>query len=558
MSRKTKKRVVTDAFQNALSRMGAFMPNLLEATQYPMTRFTRDWQTLTSLYRSHWIVRRIVDAVPEDMLKNGYKVISQIDPDAIRKITRTEQKTRTYDKLLKAMKWGRLYGGAAALIMLDGQENELDTPLDYDSIKPGDYKGLLVFDRWSGISPDEVIVTDANDPEFGLPESYTITSDVMERGIRVHHSRLLRFTGRDLPYIEELTENYWGTSEIEHVFDELKKRDNVSWNIAMLTFMASLRVMKLEGMGMMTATGNTRAQQDLYNTIQAMNTMMNNNSIQILGEKDAYETHQYTFGGIGETYDRFMMDVAGAAEIPVTKLFGRSPAGMNATGENDMQNYYDAIEEKQETALRPVFDKLLPVIFTSTLGAVPDDFAYEFNAVRKPKDDEMADLASKNTSAITQAFSAGIISQRTALKELRQQSEITGMWSNITDEDIEKADDEVVSADEGAMGDMFGGEPVAVQTQDAWKEDEHLRDADGKFSSTGGAKKKNRYQKSRKRGTIKLSKAEYARIVSEINTNLPKEQRSKKICVMHIGNYRYTFKPLDFGEYEFLEKKKIR
>ena len=139
-----------------------------------------------------------------------------------------------------------------------------------------------------------------------------------------------------------------------------------------------------------------------------------------------------------------MMDVSGAAEIPVTKLFGRSPAGMNATGESDMQNYYDVIEEKQESQLRPIFDKLLPVIYISTLGAVPDDFSYEFNAVRKPKDDEMADLASKNTDSVTKAFSAGMISQQ------------TGMGSNITDEDIEKASDEVPDASEAMFGGMFG------------------------------------------------------------------------------------------------------
>lgn len=68
----------------------------------------------------------------------------------------------------------------------------------------------------------------------------------------------------------------------------------------------------------------------------------------------------------------------------------------------------------------------------------------------------MADLASKNTDSVTKAFQAGLISQRVALKELRQQSELTGMWTNITDEDIEKADDEVMSPDEG-MGGMMGG-----------------------------------------------------------------------------------------------------
>ena len=198
---------------------------------------------------------------------------------------------------------------------------------------------------------------------------------------------------------------------------------------------------------------------DLYNTIQGMNAMMNNNSIQILGENDSFETHQYTFGGIADTYDRFMMDVAGAAETPVTKLFGRSPAGMNATGESDMQNYYDTIEEKQESILRPIYDKLLPIMAMSALGAVPDDLDFEFNAVRRPDEDEMSDLASKNTDSVTKAFQAGLISQRTALKELRSQSGITGMWTNITDEDIEKADDTIKDPNEGMgdMGSLFGG-----------------------------------------------------------------------------------------------------
>jgi phage-related protein (TIGR01555 family) len=220
--------------------------------------------------------------------------------------------------------------------------------------------------------------------------------------------------------------------------------------------MANLRVMKMDGMGMMLGTGNEKAQRDLYNTVQAMNTLMNNNSIQILGENDSYETHQYTFGGIADVYDRFMMDVAGAAETPVTKLFGRSPAGMNATGESDMQNYYDTIEEKQENELRPVYDKLLPIIMMSTFGAVPDDFDYDFNPVRRAPEDEMADLASKNTDSVTKAFQAGLISQKVALKELRQQSELTGMWTNIGDRDIENADDEVMRPDEGMGGDMFG------------------------------------------------------------------------------------------------------
>ena len=521
MSRKSKKnkntqpverKTTQDSFQNPLARTGVFMPNLLEATQYPLTRFSSDWQTINSLYRSHWVVRRIIDVIPEDMTKNGYKITSQIDPYNLKKLETVFRRTSTHKNILKGLKWGRLYGGAGALIMIEGQEDELDQPLDMDRLMPGSYKGLLVLDRWSGITPNDKLIDDPSDPEFGLPESYTLTSDVMEKGIQVHHSRILRFTGRPLPYLEEIAEQYWGASEIEHVIDELKKRDNVSWNIATLTFMASLRVMKMEGMDMVLATGNEKAKQALYNTVQAMNALMNNNSLQILGENDHYETHQYTFGGIAQVYDCFMMDVAGAAETPVTKLFGRSPAGMNATGESDLQNYYDVIEEKQENELRPVYDKLLPIIMMSTFGAVPDDFDYEFNPVRRAPEDEMADLASKNTDSVTKAFQAGLISQKVALKELRQQSELTGMWTNIGDEDIEKADDEVMSPDEG-MGDMMsmfvGGKsqenvnenkenndiqekgttdslPFDLTTDDAEFENKHPRDKDGKFSKGGG------------------------------------------------------------------------
>ena len=333
----------------------------------------------------------------------------------------------------------------------------------------------------------------------------------------------------------------------------------------MLTFMANLRVMKMDGMGQLLATGNEQAQMQLYNTIQGMNAMMNNNSLQVLGENDSYETHQYTFGGIGETYDRFMMDVAGAAEIPVTKLFGRSPAGMNATGESDMQNYYDTIEEKQEAELRPVYDKILPIMFISTFGGIPDDWDYEFNPIRRPRDDEMSDLASKNTDSVTKAFQAGMVSQRTALKELRQQAEMTGMWSNITDEDIEKADASVMQPDEG-MSDLMNGvfgtvheaeekAPQPQRTSDAkWEESKHPRQPDGRFG-TGAETRK--FDRQKRRREVKLSKEEYARVVSALNTNLTKEEREKKILQRAIGNYNYIIENNGFDNYRIIAKIKI-
>lgn len=475
------RKLTLDEFVNPLARSGAGMPNLLEATEYPLTRFTQNWQVLNSLYRSHWVVQKIINTIPQDMMKNGYDFQSDINPDQIQKISKIIRQTRLHSKILNGLYWGRLYGGAAGIIMIDGEADRMDEPLDLDRVMPGAFKGLLIMDRWSGIMPSADLITDITDPDFGMPEYYEVTLPEGQGVIRLHNSRVCRFSGREMPYLEKLAENYWGTSEMEHVFSELKKRDNVSWNIALLTFMANIRVMKIDGMEQLLAYGGDKSQQALYNTLEGLNMMLNNNGIQILGKDDSYESHQYTFSGLGEVYDRFMMDVSGACGIPVTKLFGRSPAGMNSTGDADMDNYYDTIEQSQESQLRPVLDKLLPIVCMSALGAVPDDLDYIFNPVRRPSNDEKQSLGSQQTAAVVQAYTAGLVSEKTALRELQGSSKLTGMWTNITDKQIEAASDQPEAAGEMDIPGMS-----SMETQDSdFEESKHPRNDDGKFTGGG-------------------------------------------------------------------------
>ena len=440
-----------DAFSNALARLGVGTPNLLEYTEYVKTNFTADYNTLTALYRENWIVGRIVDVVAEDMVKNWYSIKSQISPESKKKITRLEARTGVRAKVLEGLKWGRLYGGAAAIIVIEGQEDMLDQPLNYDFIMPGSFKGLIIVDRWSGISPSSELVENISDPDFGLPKYYTVADEAFGLGIRVHHSRIIRFSGRPLPNIEEQSEQYWGTSELERVYSELKKYDNTSYNIAALVFSANLKVYQMDGFDQL-GTLNPSALKDLYEVLMLMNWMRSSQGMQIIGQKDTFSTHQYSFSGLSDIYEMFMLDVSGAAAIPVTKLFGRSPAGMNATGESDMANYYDSIEEQQEATLRPMLDRLLPIMCISEFGAIPDDLEFEFEPVRRPSEEEKKNILTQTTSAINSVYQSGIISQQIALKELRESSRATGMWNNITDEDIEKAD-----SDFG-----IGGEPPDI------------------------------------------------------------------------------------------------
>lgn len=435
-------RLTMDELINQYARLGG-QENLMGNNRYMSNRITQQYQLLNSLYRGDWLAGRIVDTIPEDMLKNWYKLKCQVDPGQISALQNVERKTRLKAQILEGLRLGRLYGGAAGVIVIDGQEDLLEQPLNLNYLIPGSYRGLIVADRWNGVYPSSELVNDRSDPDYGLPEYYTFSMDELHReyGIRVHHSRVVRFTGRWLPYLERVLEQHWGMSELEHVFEELNKRNSTSANIAQLVFQAHLRVLKMDKFGQALGFLDPRGQEALYRTLEAQNKLMNNMSLQIMSKDDEFQTFQYTFSGLSDVYEQFMMDVSGAAEIPVTKLFGRSPSGLNATGESDLTNYYDTVKKWQEAQLRPILDKLLPILCVSAWGAIPDDLDFDFNPIRDISDEERANLIKNAADAINSVFQSGVISQKIALKELRESGAQLDMWTNITDEDIENADD---------------------------------------------------------------------------------------------------------------------
>ncbi|CAK9250010.1 unnamed protein product [Sphagnum jensenii] len=185
---------------------------------------------------------------------------SDIDPKLISKFDRTIQRTYTPTRIQKSLKWARLFGGAGALMVIDGHEEILDEPLDLDTIAPGSYKGLIVFDRWSGIYPDGSIATNINSPvDFGQPEYYVVNGPEQSDSFRIHHSRILKFCGPDVPYPEYTANQYWGISELEICYEEIRKRDNMSWSILQLLFRAQILTQKNPQLAQLLSGANASA-----------------------------------------------------------------------------------------------------------------------------------------------------------------------------------------------------------------------------------------------------------------------------------------------------------
>ena len=565
MSRRKKETIVKDEFSNSLFRLGYGSQSPLEATEYPLTRMTDNYALLNSLYRTNWVVQNVVGLMVDDMLREWYSINGNIAPEQCDALARLERQIGIRDQLNDGLRWGRLYGGAAGLIMVEGQE-DLSKPLDLDLIFPGSFNGLYVLDRWQGITPNVGIVLDQGKP---VPESYSITNAEGHTITNVHHSRVVRFTGRELPLLERIAEMYWGESEVEALYKEVVAHDNVSANMAALTFRANIDTMEVKGLEQLISIAPNDVQRRFWQVMQAQSVLRSNFGVQLVEQGNQIKNTQYTFTGLQEVYESMCLNLCGASHYPMTKLFGRSPAGMNATGESDLKNYYDYVDSQRESKLRPVLNKLLPIMAMSAWGYLPDDIDITFPPLWTPTAKEVSEIAKAKTDTIIAAYQAGLLNVDTAQKELKKLEDETGMYGNITDEEIAenegKTYQDATSLRDPLAGLEYGNSSLHfdASAQDAATIDyspDQPRDKKGRWTEGTESSKieKTKYAPSPQRNHtgLQLKAKTYSRLTGVLNTKYPGLQAGE-IRRINDSKYVYRVRADGYGGFELMNKWKI-
>ena len=142
-------KVLGDTYTNVPSRLGDGTGNQAGTGEYPLIRRTQNYPLILSLYRSSWMVRKVVDSIANDMYQSFPAIDSELTPQQISEIGAVIKKTKVLQKLRTTCKWGRLFGGAGAVIVIEGHDDLME-PLKLDDIEIGSFKGLVPLDRWSG------------------------------------------------------------------------------------------------------------------------------------------------------------------------------------------------------------------------------------------------------------------------------------------------------------------------------------------------------------------------------------------------------------------------
>ena len=452
----------TDFFQNLAARSGFGAPALSQSVDYPLVRLSYQYTLLYSLFRNHWISRKIVEIPAQDMCKAWPRLTSDIEPKDLTRVDRAIRRTNTKNNVLQAMTWARLFGGAGALMVIDGQEDQLEEPLDLDAVGIGAYKGLAPFDMWSGIRPAGDLCTDINRPlDFNKPEYYEVNTQG-GAAFKVHSSRILRFLGPTVPAPEYAAQMYWGISVLEPAYESITALDSCNANILNLTFRAQLLSMEFPALdqilsGMGSTQGASRAALQRW---ENFNQLVSNQSFIPTAKDGELKALNYSFGGLGEIFQLFQLDLSGASGIPVTRLWGRTFSGLGgSSNEGDERVYEEKIAADQAAGMTPQMEQLYPVIMMSELGEVPDDLDLICPSIRSLDEKDKAELAKAVADTVTVYLNGGIMSPRTAAKEVKQSSDFTGIGTNITDEDLEALSDKVQA--EGELGGGLFGEEGA-------------------------------------------------------------------------------------------------
>jgi len=344
----------------------------------------RDKGQLDAAYRGDWIARKIIDVPPFDMTREWRAW--QAEDDQIESLEAEEKRLDVRRKVNRALRLARLYGGSA--LVLGVGDGDPARPLP--AIGKGGLRYLHAMSRWE-ITAGE-LDRDVLSPTFMEPSYYQVSSS-SKGTVRIHPSRVVRLIGAELPDEQLQGVDGWGDSILQAVWDAVHHAGLTAQGIASLIHEAKVDVIKIPRLSESLSTEGYANR--LVERFTLANTLKSINNTLVLDGEEEWDRKQTSFAQLPEVLDRYLQIAAGAADIPATRLLGQSPAGMNATGESDIRNYYDRIAAEQNVTLTPALGRLDEALIMSALGARPPEIHYEWTPLWGLSEIERADVALK-------------------------------------------------------------------------------------------------------------------------------------------------------------------
>lgn len=429
---------VKDRFRNPVSGAGC-ISDKSQSGFFSFDELAEDKTTLEYTYVSSWAAAKIIDIPVDDMFIFPRTFIGH-DENQVKQIEDFETKLDLNNKIKDAIKASRLFG--TAFLVLVSNERKMSKPLNMDSPLL-DLKNIIVIDRFDANVLE--IDRDITSPNFSKPLFYQFTLKYANT-LTVHYSRVIRIDGISPLSVNSWRASYnqwWGVSELLRVISPINNETSMSESVNYLLQEASVGIISIEDLQDSLAgapdspnidklVGNINDTKSIYRTLYLDKTM-------------DYTRLEAQFNNIPDLFDKYYMILSAAADIPQTRFLGRSPAGLNSTGDSDMHNYATKIASMQQSILVPIYN-IIDEIVEKILG-IDDSINYIFKPLLDISDTDKADVGLKNAQRDQIYLTNNVVTEN----EVRQSLSDNEVFSEI-DTDID------MSIENGEKSDMINNE----------------------------------------------------------------------------------------------------
>lgn len=365
-----------DGWENHITGFGTHLDKTM-ATEYRLNHWLSD-TALDQLFHGDDITERLITTVPKELLRKGYCLCfdDKMDQDTEAAVLDSLDELEANTRVVEAMWWARLFGDGAVVIGADdGRPASL--PLVPELVKQIDW--LEAIDRrYYAINTYYT-----SGPKYGKPETYALGNPgaIVSPIHIVHESRLIRFHGAPTSIAMMRARGGYNISNLQRSYEVIRSFATGFKAVEVLLTDGPQGVYKIKNLASLLGSNNKGLFESRLQTVDMFRSALR--AIVIDADGEGFERQSFSFSGVPDVMDRFCQRLAASVPMPVTKLMGISPGGLNATGESDTRNWYDGLETDQVNDVRKPLRRLIQILCATregpTRGLQPKKIAITFN-----------------------------------------------------------------------------------------------------------------------------------------------------------------------------------